>query len=218
MISNVLQILGLQPQLSKVFLHHSKIFFQQYVRTILVTKYHWWTQPVWIKSLQSALKSGQVMVQFPFLLQIACLQKEEKSRNVCNWDRDCLYTEMHKDSPFSGVSDQTWQAFWPEDKVIHPKYYKNRLSDLASTIDLFWQKRQNYQFSTFFCANTTSHVHVLSYGVKINSKTDMIQQLTLLANFLKGGVHGLRTPNEGMNQRYLKNWADVADKICCRHT
>ena len=30
--------------------------------------------------------------------------------------------------------------------------------------------------------------------------------------------HGLRTPNEGMNQRYLKNWADMADKICCRHT
>ena len=30
--------------------------------------------------------------------------------------------------------------------------------------------------------------------------------------------HKLRTPNEGINQRYLKNWADVADKICCRHT
>ena len=26
--------------------------------------------------------------------------------------------------------------------------------------------------------------------------------------------HGLRTPNEDVNQRYLKNWADVADKIC----
>ena len=31
-------------------------------------------------------------------------------------------------------------------------------------------------------------------------------------------LHGLRTPNEGINQRYLKNWANVADKICCRHT
>ena len=30
--------------------------------------------------------------------------------------------------------------------------------------------------------------------------------------------HGLRRPNEGINQRYLKKWADVADKICCRHT
>ena len=28
--------------------------------------------------------------------------------------------------------------------------------------------------------------------------------------------HGLRTPNEGINQRYLKNWADVADKNMLR--
>ena len=32
-------------------------------------------------------------------------------------------------------------------------------------------------------------------------------------NFLKGWKQGLRTPNEGIDQRYLKNWADVADKI-----
>ena len=31
-------------------------------------------------------------------------------------------------------------------------------------------------------------------------------------------IHGLRTPNEGKNQRNLKIQADVADKICCRHT
>jgi hypothetical protein len=30
--------------------------------------------------------------------------------------------------------------------------------------------------------------------------------------------HGLRTPNEGINQRDLKNWADVADKICLGRT
>ena len=73
---------------------------------------------------------------------------------------------MHKDSPFSGVSDQTWQAFWPEDKVIHSKYYKNQLSDLASTIDcgcfsLFWQKRAKiinflpYDVNQLFCADAT---------------------------------------------------------------
>ena len=27
-------------------------------------------------------------------------------------------------------------------------------------------------------------------------------------------IQGLRTPNEGINQRYLKNWSDMADKIC----
>ena len=33
-----------------------------------------------------------------------------------------------------------------------------------------------------------------------------------------GSYHGLRTPNEGINQRNLKIWADVADKICFGHT
>ena len=33
-----------------------------------------------------------------------------------------------------------------------------------------------------------------------------------------GQTHGLRTPNEGTNQRYLKVWADVADKICFGRT
>ena len=37
---------------------------------------------------------------------------------------------------------------------------------------------------------------------------------SLWASVVRGFSHGLRTPNEGKNQRYLKNWADVADKIC----
>ena len=31
-------------------------------------------------------------------------------------------------------------------------------------------------------------------------------------------IHGLRTPNEGKNQRNPKFWADVADKICFSRT
>ena len=30
--------------------------------------------------------------------------------------------------------------------------------------------------------------------------------------------HGLQTPNEGISQRYLKNWADVVDKVCFGRT
>ena len=35
-----------------------------------------------------------------------------------------------------------------------------------------------------------------------------------------GATHGLRRPNEGINQRNLKIWAnaDVADKICFGRT
>ena len=39
-ISNFLQILGLQPRISNIFLDHQNNFFSQQVRTILVTKYH----------------------------------------------------------------------------------------------------------------------------------------------------------------------------------
>ena len=36
----------------------------------------------------------------------------------------------------------------------------------------------------------------------------------ILAKYWYDCAHGLRTPNKGINQIYLKNWADVADKIC----
>ena len=40
LISKFLQILSLQPRISKVFLDHQNNFFLHQVRTILVTKYH----------------------------------------------------------------------------------------------------------------------------------------------------------------------------------
>ena len=43
----------------------------------------------------------------------------------------------------------------------------------------------------------------------------LLSDITLCLYDLK---HGLRTPNEGTNQRNLKNWADVADKICFGRT
>ena len=42
--------------------------------------------------------------------------------------------------------------------------------------------------------------------------------LLRLTDLYLSAKHGLRTTNEGTNLRYLKKWADVADKICCRHT
>ena len=36
----------------------------------------------------------------------------------------------------------------------------------------------------------------------------------ILESFYNIIIHGLRTPNEGINQIYLKNWANVADKKC----
>ena len=61
---------------------------------------------------------------------------------------------------------------------------------------------------------------IMSLTFSINLRTMKVSSLhsSQVINCLLSLDHGLRTPNEGINQRYLKNWADVADKICCRHT
>ena len=41
---------------------------------------------------------------------------------------------------------------------------------------------------------------------------------TALPKIWFGFEHGLRTPNEGINRRNLKIWADVADEICFGRT
>ena len=49
-------------------------------------------------------------------------------------------------------------------------------------------------------------------GVGRHKKVEgLLNGKVLLLVLLK---HGLRTPNEGINQRNLKFWADVADNIC----
>ena len=63
----------------------------------------------------------------------------------------------------------------------------------ARPIQPFWAK--------FFC---TGQQQLCSFNSKMKNSRPL---------FTITFEHGLRTPNEGINQRYLKNWADVADKI-----
>ena len=49
-------------------------------------------------------------------------------------------------------------------------------------------------------------------------ETPLITTLIMNLYYLNTFEHGLRTPNEGIDHRYLKNWADVADKICFGRT
>ena len=52
-------------------------------------------------------------------------------------------------------------------------------------------------------------------------KSGVSEWTTYLLSPILVGVtlkHGLRTPNEGTNQRNLKFWADMADKICFGRT
>ena len=54
----------------------------------------------------------------------------------------------------------------------------------------------------------TNEVYILGH---ISSLIDRIRPV-------HASYHGLRTPNEGINQRDLKNWANEADKICFGRT
>ena len=49
------------------------------------------------------------------------------------------------------------------------------------------------------------------YDKEIDSSKSL--QVSKIFKLFRISNHGLRTPNEGINQSYLKNWAYVADKI-----
>ena len=58
--------------------------------------------------------------------------------------------------------------------------------------------------------------HILFLKHKVEFKLQKLERYFCRCMFSLG--HGLRTPNEGINQRNLKIWADAADKICFGHT
>ena len=52
----------------------------------------------------------------------------------------------------------------------------------------------------------------------LKSTICIVWLLILMIIIVDAWNHGLRTPNKGKNQRNLKIWADVADKICFGRT
>ena len=49
-------------------------------------------------------------------------------------------------------------------------------------------------------------------------KMEYVSEINIFCLENDGEKHGLRTPNEGISQKYLKKWADVANKICFGRT
>ena len=76
--------------------------------------------------------------------------------------------------------------------------------------------------SGFFKGWIISETLYFQFGLSLKKKPQMSQLQSTVNNNLRNSLfrlkHGLRTPNEGINHRYLKNWADVADKICFGRT
>ena len=71
----------------------------------------------------------------------------------------------------------------------------------------------------FVCTQHAGEEVIPDFHNFIDFEMINILNLTKSPNIkLNMSKHGLRTPNEGINQSYLKNWADVADKICFGRT
>ena len=81
-------------------------------------------------------------------------------------------------------------------------------------------KTQMMQFSLNTAATKGQKCRTISQKVNICFKlcTYVLCNIWFMKYCSNICIHGLRTPNEGINQRYLKNWADVADKICFGRT
>ena len=71
-----------------------------------------------------------------------------------------------------------------------------------------------HHFGQFLSPNSRSRVDV-DKGKFVKIAVSSLTNCILNANRFN---HGLRTPNEDINQRNLEIWADVADKICFGRT
>ena len=94
--------------------------------------------------------------------------------------------------------------------VVH--ICSNRLQLTVVSRDLY-QADKN---TVFYLLVTLSKFTKLSWVKKVVILSRNICIFMNLFSFAKR--NRLRTPNEGINQRYLKNLADVADKICFGRT
>ena len=81
------------------------------------------------------------------------------------------------------------------------------------------QNKTRIKFRSYLRQSKSRHDFILGFSSLLFDQAVPKNSQRYLADrnaicILHQSDHGLRTPNEGTNQRYLKNWADVADKIC----
>ena len=102
-------------------------------------------------------------------------------------------------------------------------HYLMRINESYCTIGIEEEKKENHSFKVFD-GPSSKYTHNIPHGTKKLHYRGLVLQILLESTCsymfygTYGDDHGLRTPNEGKNQKYLKNWVDVADKICFGRT
>ena len=100
----------------------------------------------------------------------------------------------------------------------------------SATKSILGSRENNFCLISVFCCHT-GHFNFLFYifrclffscviKVKSLNFTKLVVKFICISSVWRRQhiKHGLRTPNEGINQRNLKIWADVADKKCFGRT
>ena len=102
--------------------------------------------------------------------------------------------------------------------ILHTAYFLSQSCNMTSLLELDFAKLIKvayFQKVFHFGSNLPKNVPN-RYPELYSPKEKMLR--IFLAHLLGDWSHGLRTPNEGINQRNLKIWTDVADKICFGRT
>ena len=85
-----------------------------------------------------------------------------------------------------------------------------------------WKVKKHKRNANVIREDTSPKIYILMPYFALPAFMQEIVKMYSYSKTLKksfnGLKHGLRTPNEGIKQRYLKNWADAADKICFGRT
>ena len=85
-----------------------------------------------------------------------------------------------------------------------------RLNSICGTIDS--SSRGAKKRDAFWYAMISDLKGCVLFPNRCSAKEEILTS-TMIIHMRDLLSTGLRTPNEGINQRYLKNWADVADKV-----
>ena len=107
--------------------------------------------------------------------------------------------------------DSLWMGFLWKKNISVLSDFLSREKLTHKKTDEFLNDKIYKRKQLVFWSIVLSRIEVLCVSFSFERKSEKIE-ISFLQN------HGLRTPNEGINQSYLKNWADVADKICFGRT
>ena len=149
------------------------------------------------------------------------------SRNLCqNWDKsDQWFFHNHRQRDFDSAAQAScwslWFSTYLEDllfmfSISFPGSSPARVKTACPLEPISWWLPFRFGIASHMGSLWQGKYTQKSHGGQLTRGWSFVS--LFLALICDGLQHGLRTPNEDINQRNLKIWADVADKICFGRT